>query len=63
VPAWVAVTEQLPAASKLRVEPVTEQIPAEVVVNATTAPLEAEAVSAIVLLLILEFKGGLNVIV
>ena len=50
VPAAVAVTEQFPALIKLRVDPVIEQIPAEVVEN-NIAPLpEAVAVKSKILL-------------
>jgi hypothetical protein len=50
VPAAVAVTEQFPALIKLRVEPVTEQIPVEVVEYNIVPLPEAVATKSNVLL-------------
>jgi hypothetical protein len=50
VPAAVAATEQFPAPINLRVEPVIEQIPAEVVENVTAPLPEAVAVKSKILL-------------
>jgi hypothetical protein len=63
VPAWVAVTAQFPPVSRFKVDPVTEQIPVEVVEKVTTAPLDAVAVSASDLLEIFEVLGRVNEIV
>ena len=63
VPFCVAVTAQFPDLIKLRVEPVSEQMPTEVVLNTTAPPLEAVAESARVLALTLVLAGGLNEIV
>ena len=50
VPAAVAATEQFPALINLRVEPVIEQIPVEVVENVTAPLPEAVAIKSNVLL-------------
>ena len=50
VPAAFAVTEQFPALIKLRVDPVIEQIPAEVVENNIATFPEAVAVKSNILL-------------
>ena len=57
------MTEQLPDLRRLRVVPVTEQVPAEVVVNTKAPPPEAVAESGRVLVLTLELAGRLNEIV
>ena len=57
------MTEQLPDFSKLRVEPVTVQIPVEVVLNVTAPPPEAVAESATVLEAKFAVAGGVNEIV
>ena len=63
VPACVAVTEQFPALSKLRVEPVIEQTPVEVVAYVMTPPPDAAAVKVIDLLEIFAVELGVKVIV
>ena len=57
------MTEQLPDFSKLRVEPVTVQIPVEVVLNVTAPPPEAVAESATVREAKFAVAGGMNEIV
>ena len=49
VPGWVAVTEQLPLFSRLRVEPAIEQLSVVEVVYKSAPPLEEIAESATVL--------------
>ena len=63
VPGWVAVTEQLPLFSRLRVEPVTEQLSGVEVVYRTDPLLEAIAESATVLLARFADAGNEKVIV
>jgi hypothetical protein len=63
VPGWVAVTEQFPPLSRLRVEPVVEQFSGVEVENKIPPPLDAVAERARVLLSILIGDGSEKVIV
>ena len=63
VPAWDAVTTQLPAFNKFKVEPVIEQASADVVEYITDAPLDAVAARVSVLAEISIFAGRVKVIV
>ena len=63
VPTCEAVTTQLPALIRLRVDPEMEQFSVEVVENEIVPPLEAVATSAKLLLAISTVETGENVIV
>ena len=63
VPGWVAVTEQLPLFSRLKVEPVMEQLSGVDVVYKTAPPPEVVAESATVLLERFTVVGNEKVIV
>ena len=63
VPACDAVTTQLPAFNKFKVEPVIEQASADVVEYITDAPLDAVAARARVLVAISTVAGRVKVIV
>ena len=63
VPAWVAVIAQIPRINRFKVDPVTEQIPVEVVAYVTAPPLDAVADSATVLEARFAVAGGVNVMV
>jgi len=63
VPAWDAVTIQLPAFNKFKLEPVIEQASADVVEYVIDAPLDAVAARVRVLAEISTFTGREKVIV
>ena len=63
VPPWDAVTTQLPAFNKFKVEPVIEQASDDVVEYITDAPLDAVAARARVLVEMSTVAGSVKVIV